>query len=109
MLAIAVFGVTVIAIVISISAFKPANALGAYPPVCGTGHSMILSAQAGPSSAKLPCIAGLPSGWMVGSTDITKGQTRFWLNSDRAGDRAVTVTLTSRCDTSGTMRIRRAG
>ena len=109
MLAIAVLGVTVIAIVISISAFKPANAIGAYPPVCGTGHSMILSAQAVPSSAKLPCIAGLPSGWMVGGTDITNGQTRFWLNSDRVGDRAVTVTLTSKCDTSGAIRIRRAG
>jgi membrane-associated phospholipid phosphatase len=105
MLALAVLGVSAIALAISISAFKPANALGAYPPVCGTGHSMILSAQAVPSSAKLPCIAGLPSGWMVGNTDITTGQTRFWLNSDRAGNQAVTVTLTSRCDTSGAIRI----
>jgi hypothetical protein len=105
MLALAVLGVTVIAIAISISAFKPANAIGAYPPVCGTGHSMILSAQAVPSAAKLPCIAGLPSGWMVDSTDIANGQARFWLDSDRAGNRAVTVTLTARCDTSGAIRI----
>jgi membrane-associated phospholipid phosphatase len=105
MLAFAVLAVSAIALAIGISAFKPANALGAYPPVCGTGHSMILSAQAVPSSAKLPCIAGLPSGWMVGNTDITNGQTRFWLDSDRAGNRAVTVTLTSRCDTSGAIRI----
>jgi hypothetical protein len=66
---------------------------------------MILSAQAVPSSARLPCIAGLPSGWTVDSTDISNGQTRFWLDSDRAGNRAVTVTLTARCDTSGAIRI----
>src|SRR5207245_565480 len=105
MLAIAMLGVTAIAVSISISAFKPARAIGAYPPVCGTGHSMILSAQAVPSSARLPCIAALPSGWSVGSTDIRNGQTQFWLNSDRAGNRAVTVTLTARCDTSGAIRI----
>ena len=104
-LAVAVLGAAAIAASISISAFKPARALGAYPPVCGTGHSMILSAQAVPSSAKLPCIAGLPSGWTVDSTDIRNGQTRFWLNSDRAGNRAVTVTLTAQCDTSGAIRI----
>jgi membrane-associated phospholipid phosphatase len=105
MLAVAVLGVTVIAVSIGISAFKPARAIGAYPPVCGTGHSMILSAQAVPSSAKLPCIAGLPSGWTVDSTDIRNGQTQFWLDSDRAGNRAIAVTLTARCDTSGAIRI----
>jgi hypothetical protein len=104
-LALAVLGAAAIAVSISISAFKPARALGAYPPVCGTGPSMILSAQAVPSSAKLPCIAGLPSGWTVDSTDIQNGQARFWLDSDRAGNRAVTVTLTARCDTSGAIRI----
>jgi membrane-associated phospholipid phosphatase len=104
-LALAVLGVTAIAVSISISAFKPARAIGAYPPVCGTGGSMILSAQAVPSSARLPCIAGLPSGWTVDSTDIRNGQTGFWLDSDRAGNRAVTVTLTARCDTSGAIRI----
>ena len=38
--------------------------LGAAPraPDCGTGHAMILAAQAVPSAAFLPCIAALPSG-----------------------------------------------
>jgi len=104
-LVVAVLGVTAIAVAIGISAFQPASALRVYPPVCGTGHSMILSAQAVPSSANLPCIAELPSGWTVDATDIRNGQMRFWLNSDRAGNRAVTVTLTARCDTSGAVRI----
>jgi membrane-associated phospholipid phosphatase len=103
-LAVAVLGATAIAVAIGISAL-PAGSIGTHPPVCGAGHSMILSAQAVPSSAKLPCIAELPSGWTVGGTDIRNGQVVFWLNSDRAGNRAVTVTLTARCGTSGTVRI----
>jgi len=105
MLALAVLGATAIAVALGISAFQPANAIGVHPPVCGTGRSMILSALAVPSSARLPCIAELPSGWTVDGTNIRNGQVVFWLNSDRAGNRAVTVTLTARCDTSGALRI----
>jgi hypothetical protein len=70
-------------------------------PFCGTGPSMILSAQAVPSSRLLPCIAALPSGWTIDRADITSGRSVFWLDSDQAGPRAVTVSLTARCDTSG--------
>jgi len=104
-LAIAAFLVLVAAISSSLSLLKPATNLGANPPVCGTGHSMILSAQAVPSSAKLPCIAALPSGWTVGGTDIGNGHALFWLDSDLAGAKAVTITLTAACDTSGATRI----
>jgi len=85
--------------------FPAARNLGAYPPSCGTGHSMILSAQAVPSAALLPCIAALPSGWSIGGAEIASGKTRLWLDSDRAGPRAVTVTLTATCDTSGARQI----
>jgi len=105
LLAVAVLGVTAVVVAISASAVGPAQDIGSYPPICGTGHSMILSAQAVPSSVKLPCIAALPSGWTAGGADITSGRSIFWLNSDQAGDRALTVTLTSACDTSGAQRI----
>ena len=85
--------------------FPAARNLGAYAPACGTGHSMILSAQAVPSAALLPCIAALPSGWTIGGADIASGKTSLWLDSDRAGPRAVTVTLTAACDTSGAQQI----
>jgi membrane-associated phospholipid phosphatase len=104
-LAVAVLGAIAIVAGITISAFRPADAIGAYPPVCGTGHSMILSAQAVPSAAKLPCIAALPSGWTPGGTDIKNGHALFWLDSDQAGHRAVTITLTRTCSTSGASRI----
>ncbi len=86
-------------------AFPAARNLGAYAPGCGTGHSMILGAQAVPSAALLPCIAALPAGWNIGGADIASGQSSFWLDSDRAGPRAVTVTLTATCDTSGARQI----
>jgi len=66
---------------------------------------MILSAQAVPSASLLPCIAALPSGWQADGADIASGKTRLWLDSDRAGPRAVTVTLTASCDTSGARQV----
>jgi hypothetical protein len=87
-------------------AFLPkAQNLCAAAPACGTGHSMILSAQAVPSAAMLPCLAALPSGWSIGGADIASGTVRLWLDSDRAGPRAITVTLTATCDTAGAHQI----
>jgi membrane-associated phospholipid phosphatase len=85
--------------------FPAARNLGAYAPACGTGHSMILSAQAVPSAAMLPCIAALPSGWTIGGADIASGQSSFWLDSDRAGERAATITLAAACDTTGARQV----
>ncbi|HEV2258530.1 MAG TPA: hypothetical protein VGS06_35865 [Streptosporangiaceae bacterium] len=94
----------VIPVVVSGKAFFPAGDIGAYAPLCGTGHSMILAAQAVPSAAKVPCIAALPAGWRIGVTDIASGRVRFWLDSDLAGPQAVTVTLSAACDISGARR-----
>ncbi|MGO9293623.1 MAG: hypothetical protein ACLP52_07045 [Streptosporangiaceae bacterium] len=66
---------------------------------------MILSAKAVPSAAMLPCLAALPSGWSIGGADITSGKTRMWLDSDRAGPAAITVTLTATCNTFGAQQI----
>jgi len=101
----AMLGAAAIVVAITGSALRPAWNMGAHPPVCGTGNSLILSAQAVPSSALLPCIAELPSGWTAGAADIANGHARFWLNSDQAGQRAVTITLTATCDTSRALRI----
>ena len=105
-LAVAMLAVITAAVFETGDAFFPGGRnLGVYPPACGTGHSMILSAQAVPSAALLPCIAALPSGWSIGGADITSGKTSLWLDSDRAGPRAVTVTLTATCDTTGAQQI----
>ncbi|HYA53250.1 MAG TPA: hypothetical protein VEG33_19040, partial [Streptosporangiaceae bacterium] len=75
-------------------------------PYCGTGPSMILSAQAVPSAAMLPCITALPPGWhAITGADIASGHAQFALDSDLAGPAAITVTLTAACDTSGARQI----
>jgi hypothetical protein len=100
-LAVAILGTTAIAAVVGSQVFFPAENVGSYPPLCGTGHSMILAAQAAPSAAQVPCISALPSGWRTGGADIASGHATFWLDSDQAGPRAVAVTLTAACDVSG--------
>jgi membrane-associated phospholipid phosphatase len=105
-LAVAMLAIITAAVFETGDAFFPAGRnLGVHAPACGTGHSMILSAQAVPSAALLPCIVALPSGWSVGGADISSGKTSLWLDSDRAGPRAVTVTLTATCDTTGAQQI----
>jgi hypothetical protein len=75
------------------------------PPECTGDAALVLSAQAVPSAALLPCLASLPSGWSFGGGDIHTGVARFWLDSDRAGTAAVTVTLTGSCGLSGAERV----
>jgi hypothetical protein len=105
-LAAAILAVTAAAVFHAADAFFPkAQNLGVSAPTCGTGPSMILSAQAVPSTAMLPCITALPAGWSTGGTDISSGKVRLWLDSDRAGPQAITVTLTATCDTSGAHQI----
>ena len=101
----ALLAVTALAVNVGVRAFFPVGNLGASAPRCGTGHSMILAAQAVPSAAMLPCIAALPTGWSIGGADISSGKVSLWLDSDRAGPGAITVTLTTACDTSGAQQI----
>jgi tRNA A-37 threonylcarbamoyl transferase component Bud32 len=103
--AAAMLGAALLAADLAVDAFHPVPNTVTAAPSCGTGHTMILSAQAVPSSAMLPCIAALPSGWTAGVAQITNGRSLFWLDSDQAGPRAVTVSLTAACDTSGAVRI----
>ena len=72
-------------------------------PDCGTSDVMILVAQSVPSASSVPCIATLPAGWDLDEVDVRRNRSRFWLNSDRAGPRAVQVTLQrpQDCDITG--------
>ena len=104
-LALGMFTVIALAVWQGGVAFFPAENIGVSAPECGTGHSMILAAQAVPSAALVPCVAALPPGWRVGGADITSGHASFWLNSDQAGAQAVTITLSATCDVSGARQI----
>ena len=65
---------------------------------CGTTDVMILMAQAVPSASSVPCVASLPAGWTLGAVAVERGRGEFTLDSDRAGKKAVVVTLRSRGD-----------
>jgi len=107
-LALAILAGTVIAVFGSATAFKPPGNAGALAPACGTGHSIILAAQAVPSAALVPCAAAtLPAGWSVrDSADIASGHATFWLDSDVAGGQALAITLSASCDVSGAQQVR---
>jgi hypothetical protein len=64
--------------------------------------SVALMAQAVPTARLLPCIAQFPAGWSFDSSDVESGRARFWMDSDRAGPRALEVTLTEACRPGGT-------
>jgi hypothetical protein len=105
-LATAALAVAIAATFVTVTAFIPGpRSLGVSPPGCGTSPSMVLAAQAVPTAARLPCITGLPAGWHVGGADIASGHARFWLDSDQAGARAVTITSSPVCDTSGAQQV----
>ena len=74
-------------------------------PTCRNGDVLILVGQAVPSATLVPCITEFPVGWTFGGEHIETGEARFWLDSDRAGSQAFTVTLTASCDTSGAVRV----
>ena len=105
-LAAATLAAAAAAAYVTVTAFIPGPvSLGVSPPSCGTGPSMILSAQAVPSAARLPCITALPSGWHAGGAETASGHARFWLDSDQAGTQAVAITLAAACDVSGAQQI----
>ena len=67
-------------------------------PVCDSESTLVLMAQSTPSATLLPCLEELPDGWHLGAMDIDSESARFWLDSDRGGEDAVTVVLDERCD-----------
>jgi hypothetical protein len=78
---------------------------GGDPACSGEDTLFYLAAQAVPSATLLPCVAQLAAGWNVSGTHTINGGFRFWLASDRAGPRAVQVTLQESCDVSGAVEV----
>jgi hypothetical protein len=80
------------------------------PPLCpvgdgNAGNGVILMAQSVPTAAWVPCLTTLPSGWDFHHLDARDGGSRFWLDSDRDGIKAIEVRLDGSCDTSGATEI----
>ena len=71
-------------------------------PECEPNQRLALVAQSVPTAAYVPCVAEVPAGWSAGGVEVTSRGTTFWLDSDRAGDRAVEVRLTDGCTSGAT-------
>lgn len=98
-------GVAAVVLAAALSACSSPTAGPRAAPTCDHGDVLILMAQSVPSAAFVPCITEFPVGWTLGGEHIDAGDARFWLDSDRAGTRAVTVSLSRSCDTAGAVRV----
>ena len=92
-LAAALVAITAVALTNVYQLFTPVELPIADKPSCGTGKVMLVMAQAVPGATSVPCVAALPAGWTIGGVRVSRGEGRFWLDSDQAGDHAVDVTL----------------
>ncbi|MGH8837124.1 MAG: phosphatase PAP2 family protein [Actinomycetes bacterium] len=100
--ALGVFVLFASAVAFAIAPLSPLGDIDVFTtPTCKAQRVTVLMAQAVPSATEVPCIAALPVGWTFAGATVQDGQARFWLDSDRGGEQAITVTLTRTCDTSG--------
>lgn len=97
-IALAMLLTSAIAILVGGQLFLPVQDIPVGAPECGTGPTMILTAQAVPSAARLPCIASLPTGWSFETGFVHSRQARFTMAIDQVGSSAVEFTLTPACD-----------
>ena len=74
-------------------------------PDCEPSDQMFLVSQSVPSATLVPCLAGLPVGWSFAGMDVSDDRTRMFFDSDRAGFRAVDVTFTAQCYTTGATQL----
>jgi len=77
--------------------------LGRTVPGCNTvdiNSATILMAQTVRGAEYNPCINELQPGWGYEHLESRSGQTRFWLSSDRVGDRFLEITFEGSCDLS---------
>ena len=78
------------------------NPLGINTPVCDKSSSaLILSAQALPGTAFVPCINSLRTDWMYEDLHAERGRAEFALGSLGMGMYFLRVRLEPTCDTSG--------
>jgi membrane-associated phospholipid phosphatase len=87
--------------------FNPSEIEIGHSPTCGTNDLLITMAQTVPSATQIPCIASLPAGWEPDVVQVRTGHALFYLDSDRAGHRAVEVRLRplDECDVSDAVEV----
>lgn len=83
-----------------------ANRAGDAPGCAGDDDPFfVIAAQAVPSATLLPCVNVVPVGWRFEDSLVESGRARMWLESDRAGIRAVEASLTAHCDVGDAVEV----
>ena len=91
-------------IALSLTAGACNSQLGQTIPACDPDqitNSIIITAQSVRGAAYIPCVNELQPGWEYEHLAVRRGQTRFWISSDRVGHRFLEVTFEGSCDYSG--------
>jgi tRNA A-37 threonylcarbamoyl transferase component Bud32/membrane-associated phospholipid phosphatase len=104
-IALAMLSTTAIAVIVGSQLFLPVQDIPVGAPECGTGQTMILTAQAVPSATRLPCIATLPTGWSFESGDVHSNEARFTVGIDKIGASALEFILTPTCEVSAAVKV----
>jgi hypothetical protein len=98
-----------LALVVGISGCASDNSASSRLPTCVEGdvaNGVILMAQSVPSATWVPCLrTNLPLGWSFVHLEARNGSSRFWLDSNRDGDKAIEVLFEKSCDTAGATEI----
>jgi len=85
------------------------NDLGRRVPSCDpnvASATVLLAAQSVPDVDFVPCVNDLRVGWEYEHLEAERGRSRFWLSSDRVGDRFLEVTLAGSCDLGDALQVR---
>ena len=98
-----------LALVVGISGCASDNSASSRLPTCVEGdvtNGVILMAQSVPSATWVPCLrTNLPLGWSFVHLEARNGSSRFSLDSNRDGDKAIEVLFEQSCDTTGATEI----
>jgi hypothetical protein len=98
-----------LALVVGISGCASDNSASSRLPTCVEGdvaNGVILMAQSVPSATWVPCLrTNLPLGWSFVHLEARNGSSRFSLDSNRDGDKAIEVLFEKSCDTTGATEI----
>ena len=81
------------------------NQLGRAVPECrgDLTSTMVIQIQSVPSAEFVPCINELQFGWEYLDLVPKLGNSRFWISSDRSGDRFLEVVLTDGCQVDASL------
>jgi hypothetical protein len=98
---------SVLGIAVMINGFARED-LGRRIPSCDPNEAsstILLEAQSVRDTEYIPCISDLKAGWSYEHVEARSGHARFWISSDRVGERFLEVTLRPACELGNALQM----